>query len=59
MKNETEMLRQRRAVERFQSLALQPEVPRLEPPRVDRAKPSGNDFLQDAASRPRWGKRKG
>lgn len=41
-----------------QALALQPEVPRLEPPRVDRAEPSGNDFLADAVNRPRRHKRK-
>ena len=41
-----------------QALALQPEVPRLEPPRVDRAEPSGNDFLADAMDRPRRHKRK-
>lgn len=41
-----------------QALALQPEVPRLEPPRVDRPQPSGNDFLADAVERPRRHKRK-
>ena len=41
-----------------QALALQPEVPRLEPPRVDRAQPSGNDFLADTIERPRRHKRK-
>lgn len=41
-----------------QALALQPEVPRLEPPRVDRAEPSGNDCLADATTRPHRHKRK-
>lgn len=48
----------KKASEIAQALALQPEVPRLEPPRVDRAQPSGNDFLADAAIRPRRHKRK-
>ena len=38
-----------RRLQKAGALALQPEVPRLEPPRVDRAQPSGNDFLADAA----------
>lgn len=33
-------------------------APRLDAPRVDRAQPSGNDFLADAAQRPRRHKRK-
>lgn len=47
-----------RRLQKAGALALQPEVPRLEPPRVDRAEPSGNDFLSDAAQRPRRHKRK-
>ena len=47
-----------RRLQKTGALALQPEVPRLEPPRVDRAQPSGNDFLADAASRPRRHKQK-
>lgn len=34
-------------------------APRLDAPRVDRAQPSGNDFLADALNRPRRHKRKG
>lgn len=47
-----------RRLQKTGALALQPEVPRLEPPRVDRAEPSGNDFLADALNRPRRHKRK-
>ena len=47
-----------RRLQKTGALALQPEVPRLEPPRVDRAQPSGNDFLADATERPRRHKRK-
>lgn len=47
-----------RRLQKTGALALQPEVPRLEPPRVDRAQPSGNDFLEDAVTRPRRHKRK-
>ena len=47
-----------RRLQKAGALALQPEVPRLEPPRVDRAQPSGNDFLADAVNRPRRHKRK-
>ena len=38
--------------------ALPPASPCLDAPRVDRAQPSGNDFLADAAIRPRRHKRK-
>ena len=48
-----------RRLQKTGALALQPEVPRLEPPRVDRPEPSGNDFLADAEIRPRRHKRKG
>lgn len=41
-----------------QALALQTAAPQLKPPRVDRPEPSGNDFLADAAERPRRHKRK-
>ena len=41
-----------------QALAMQPAAPQLEPPRVDRPEPSGNDFLADAVERPRRHKRK-
>ena len=37
---------------------LPPASPRLDAPRVDRAQPSGNDFLADALNRPRRHKRK-
>ena len=47
-----------RRLQKAGALALQPEVPRLEPPRVDLAEPSGNDFLADAVNRPRRHKRK-
>ena len=39
--------------------ALSPASPCQDAPRVDRAQPSGNDFLADAATRPRRHKRKG
>ena len=48
-----------RRLQKTGALALQPEVPRLELPRVDRAQPSGNDFLADALNRPHRHKRKG
>ena len=47
-----------RRLQKAGALALQPEVPRLESPRVDLAEPSGNDFLADATERPRRHKRK-
>ena len=47
-----------RRLQKTGALALQPEVPRLEPPRVDLVEPSGNDFLADAVNRPRRHKRK-
>ena len=47
-----------RRLQKAGALALQPEIPRLEPPRVDLAQPSGHDFLADAAQRPRRHKRK-
>lgn len=52
-----------RAVETAQPDARLPALssaaaPRLDAPRVDRAQPSGNDFLADAIERPRRHKRK-
>lgn len=41
-----------------QELAMQPAAPQLEPPRVDRPEPSGNDCLADATTQPHRHKRK-
>lgn len=41
-----------------QALAMQPAAPQLEPPRVDRTEPSGNNCLEDAVTRQHRHKRK-